>query len=191
MTQEPTIESAVRERVRALRVARGWTLDDLAARTHISASTLSRLETGRRRLALDQIVTLARALEASVDSLLASHPDADDVVIQPRRDTSGDVTYWQLTAPDDTSGRHVVKMRLPGRRQLPKPRVHRGRDWFYVLDGTLRLQLGDREVLVAAGQAASFNTMTPHSMGGHDGPVEILSIFDRHGEQAHLSGADP
>ena len=80
-----------------------------------------------------------------------------------------------------------VKMRLPQHEQLPEPRVHPGRDWFYVLHGTLRLQLGGREVLVRAGQAASFNTMTPHTLGGHNGPAEILSIFDRYGERAHLS----
>jgi hypothetical protein len=28
--------------------------------------------------------------------------------------------------------------------------------------------------------------MTPHTMGGHHGPVEILSILDHHGERAHL-----
>jgi len=70
---------------------------------------------------------------------------------------------------------------------LPEVRVHPGRDWFFVLSGTLRLQLGDRQLLVRTGQAASFDTMTPHSLGGHEGPVEILSIFDHHGERAHLN----
>lgn len=187
MTQEPGLESIVPSRLRALRAARGWTLDELARRTHMSASTLSRLENGQRRLALDQIVVLARVFETSVDELLRSER-AEDVVLRPRRDRSGDVTFWHLTPPDDASGRHVVKMRLPERDELPEPRIHPGTDWFYVLDGTLRLQLGAREVFVTTGQAATFNTMTPHTLGGHGGPVEILSIFDRHGEQAHLRG---
>jgi quercetin dioxygenase-like cupin family protein len=75
----------------------------------------------------------------------------------------------------------------------PRPRgaenelkVHPGRDWFTVLSGTARLQLGDRTILVEAGQAAEFSTMTPHAFGAHDGPLEVLSIFDHNGEQAHL-----
>ena len=28
--------------------------------------------------------------------------------------------------------------------------------------------------------------MTPHWITGYGGPVELLTIFDRHGEQAHL-----
>ena len=57
---------------------------------------------------------------------------------------------------------------------------------FYVLSGTARLVLGAREILVETGQAAEFATMTPHWIGIHGGPVEILSIFDLHGEKAHL-----
>ena len=55
-----------------------------------------------------------------------------------------------------------------------------------MLDGTVRLVLGDHEHLVSAGQAAEFDTMTPHRMVGHGGPAEVLTIFDRHGEDAHL-----
>lgn len=185
MTQDTGLEDTLRIRLRSLRQARGWSLDELGSRTHISPSTLSRLETGHRRVAIDQLVTLARALGTNLDELLAER-DEGDVVIRPRRDTADDATFWLLTDPDDVSDRVVAKMRLPRRARLPEPRVHPGRDWLYVLKGTLRLQLGDRQVLVRTGQAASFDTMTPHAMGGHDGPAEILSILDHHGERAHL-----
>lgn len=187
MTQEADLESTARNRLRALRTARGMSLDQLAELTSMSASTLSRLETGRRRLAIDHLVTLARALGTTVDELLAAERE-EDVVIRPRRDSAGRFTFWSLTDPEESSGRVVVKVRIPQFARLPEPRVHPGRDWFYVLKGTLRLQLGGREVLVRSGQAASFDTMTPHSLGGHGGPVEILSILDHHGERAHLTG---
>ena len=73
----------------------------------------------------------------------------------------------------------------------PELQVHPGRDWFYVLEGTARLVLGDHEHLVAAGQAAEFDTMRPHAIVGHGGPVELLTIFDRHGEAAHLHAPPP
>jgi transcriptional regulator with XRE-family HTH domain len=186
MTQEQ-LEDIARSRVRALRTARGLSLDQLADLTNMSPSTLSRLETGRRRLAIDHLATLARALGTTVDELLADERE-EDVVIRPRRDSAGRSTFWSLTDPEEGSGRVVVKLRIPQFERLPESRVHPGRDWFYVLKGTLRLQLGDREVLVRSGQAASFDTMTPHSLGGHGGPVEILSILDHHGERAHLRG---
>ena len=46
--------------------------------------------------------------------------------------------------------------------------VHPGRDWFTVLSGTARLQLGERIILVEPGHAAEFSTMVQHAMD-HDG----------------------
>ncbi|MDQ3897408.1 MAG: helix-turn-helix domain-containing protein [Actinomycetota bacterium] len=184
MTQEATIESVARRRLRSLRLARGWSLDELARRSYIGASTISRIETGGRRLALDQLVSLARALETTVDELLADE-DPDDVVIRPRRDVVHGATVWVLTR-DDASGRIVAKMRLPTLRRPAEPRVHPGRDWFYVLEGAAHLRLGERDHIVRAGEAAEFDTMTPHLISGHEAPVEVLTIFDRHGERAHL-----
>jgi transcriptional regulator with XRE-family HTH domain len=188
MTQED-LEAVTRRRLRSLRLARGWSLDELAKRAHIGASTISRIETGHRRIALDQLVTLARALGTTVDELLDERPD-DDVVIKPAREVVDGVTHWLLTRPDDPLGRIVTKTRFPGRRKLT-PRVHPGREWLYVLHGTARLLLGDREHLVQAGEAAEFDTMVPHLIMGHGGPVEVLSIFDRHGERAHLQPTRP
>ncbi|WP_211224051.1 cupin domain-containing protein [Pseudonocardia asaccharolytica] len=68
--------------------------------------------------------------------------------------------------------------------------VHPGREWFTVLSGTARLQLGERTILVQAGGAAESSTMTPHVIGAHDGPVEILTILDHDGERAHLHAPD-
>ena len=50
-----------RRRLRSLRLARGWSLDELAKRAHIGPSTISRIETDHRRIALDQLVALGRA----------------------------------------------------------------------------------------------------------------------------------
>lgn len=188
MTQE-SLEATTRRRLRSLRLARGWSLDELARRTHIGASTISRIETGHRRIALDQLVALARALGTTVDELLDEKPE-DDVVIKPTRNVVDGTTHWLLTRPDNPLGRTVSKARLPARRR-GQPRVHPGREWLYVLEGTARLLLGEREHLVHAGEAAEFDTMVPHLVMGHRGPVEVLSIFDHQGERAHLHPSLP
>ena len=188
MTQT-RIEDIARRRLRTLRQARGWTLDDLASRANIGASTISRIETGHRRLAVDNLADLARALETTVDELVADESE-EEVVIRPVRSHAGNgAVQWPLMRHHDPSGRVVAKMRIPASKKQPEPQVHPGRDWFYVLEGTARLLLGEREHLVGAGQAAEFNTMTPHWIAGYGGPVEILTIFDRYGEQAHLTAA--
>lgn len=186
MTQDDAIEDTARSRLRSLRVARGWSIDELSRRSHISSSTISRIETGGRRLALDHLVVLARALETTVDELLVDEDSEQSVVIRPTKDTANGLTYWMLNRHDDPSGRVVAKMRVPATRKRPELNVHPGRDWFFVLSGTVRLVLGDHEHLVEVGQAAEFDTMRPHAVLGYGGPAEVLTIFDRHGERAHL-----
>jgi transcriptional regulator with XRE-family HTH domain len=186
MTQEPDLDSLIRQRIRGLRLARGWSLDTLAARCFLSPSTLSRIETGHRRIALDQLVPIARALGSTLDQLVESADDGD-VVIRPQRDEAHGVTTWMLSRERAPHGVTVAKMRItaPGRpdRELG---VHPGRDWFTVLSGTARLELGDRIILVGPGEAAEFSTMVPHAIAAHDGPVEILIILDHDGERSHL-----
>jgi transcriptional regulator with XRE-family HTH domain len=177
------IEQVVRTRLRSLRRTLGLSLDDLAARANLSASTISRVETGRRTISLDVLVPLAAALQVNLDALLDVRRD-DDVVIRPSPSRSGKRTTWMLNRA--TGSTVAVKMRLEPTRTRPQPRVHPGRDWFFVLEGRVRLSLGDRDITVEAGEAAEFDTMTPHAFGAVDGPAELLMIFDRDGQRAHV-----
>jgi transcriptional regulator with XRE-family HTH domain len=185
MTQEEgELDGLVRKRVRALRVARGWSLDELAGRARLSPSTLSRIENGQRRLALDSLVTLARALDTTLDQLVATA--SDDVVTSPVIDAARSLMRWPVKGDPDLT---VVRQRVTG----PPPdnparmRAHPGREWLVVLSGTAVLMLGHRRLRVETNQAAEFPTMLPHAMGAEPGagPCEILGIFDRDARRGH------
>lgn len=186
MTQDHS-ELIVRQRIRSLRVARGWSLDTLASRSFLSTSTLSRIETGHRRIALDQLVAIARALGTSLDQLVEPD-DEEDVVIRPEPETMDGATVWLLSRERDRRGVTIAKMRLIPRPDHTGPRVHPGYEWLTVLTGIIRLRLGERTILLQPGQAAEFPTMTPHAIEAVDGPAELLTIFDHDGERAHLPG---
>jgi transcriptional regulator with XRE-family HTH domain len=174
MTQDSVVDNIVRMRIRGLRRARGWSLDDLAGRCFLSPSTLSRIETGHQRISLDQLVE-------SVDD--------NDVVIRPQQDKARGTTVWLLSREGGPSGRTVAKMRITqqahpqGKDELG---VHPGTDWFTVLSGTVMLLLGERRILVETGQAAEFSTMTPHAFRSHHGPAEVLVMLDHDGQRSHL-----
>ncbi|SHG54070.1 transcriptional regulator, XRE family with cupin sensor [Jatrophihabitans endophyticus] len=188
MTQED-LDAVIRARIRGLRLARGWSLDALAGRCHMSASTLSRIETGGRRISIDQLVPIARALDSTLDELVDTSED-EDVVIRPHRDRAHGMTRWVLSKPDGPRGLTVAKLRYTARTPRGELRVHPGHDWFTVLSGTARLHLGSRVILVETGQAAQFDCMTPHAVTAHDGPVEILAILDHEGRRSHLAAVD-
>lgn len=177
------IEQVVRTRLRSLRTALGLSLDDLAARTNLSPSTISRVETGKRTISLDILLPLARALQADLDALLDVSDDGD-VVIRPAPDCSGERTTWMLTRPDAST--IAVKVRIEPAFKPAEQRVHPGHDWFYVITGRVRLSLGERQIVVEAGESAEFTTMTPHALAAVDGPAELIMLFDRDGHRAHV-----
>ncbi|MFJ3440688.1 helix-turn-helix domain-containing protein [Streptomyces sp. NPDC086081] len=183
MTQETEdLDGLVRKRIRALRVAQGWSLEELAGRANLSQSSLSRIENGQRRLALDQLVTLARALDTSLDQLVETA--ADDVVISPAVDAAHGRMRWPVKGDPGLS---VVRQRLvePPPENPARMRAHPGREWLVVLSGTAILMLGHRRLRIETHQAAEFPTMMPHAIGAAGAPCEILGIFDRDARRGH------
>ncbi len=190
MAESHDVEAVVRSRLRSLRQSLGLSLDELAVRTNLSASTISRVETGKRTISLDILLPLAAALQVDLDSLLDVHSD-DDVVIRPTPSSSGERTTWMLSRPTGTT--IAVKIRLEPTRRIPAQQVHPGHDWFFVVEGRVRLSLGERDLIVETGEAAEFATMTPHAVTAIDEPAEVIMIFDRDGQRAHVhhEAADP
>ncbi|MFF3212671.1 helix-turn-helix domain-containing protein [Streptomyces sp. NPDC002886] len=183
MTQEDgDLDSLVRKRIRALRVAQGWSLEELAGRARLSQSTLSRIENGQRRLALDSLVTLARALDTTLDQLVETA--TDDVVISPTIDAARGQMRWPIKGEP---GMTVIRQRMtePPPDNPSRMRAHPGREWLVVLSGTAILLLGHRRFRIETNQAAEFPTMMPHAIGAEGGPCEILGIFDRDARRGH------
>ncbi|MYV88927.1 helix-turn-helix domain-containing protein, partial [Streptomyces sp. SID1034] len=175
MTQsDGDLDSLVRKRIRALRLAQGWSLDELASRANLSQSTLSRIENGQRRLALDSLVTLARALDTTLDQLVETA--AEDVITSPTIDATRGQMRWPVKADP---GMIVIRQRMtePPPDNPARMRAHPGREWLVVLSGTAVLLLGNRRIRIETNQAAEFPTMLPHAIGAEGGPCEVLGIF--------------
>ncbi|WP_433474029.1 helix-turn-helix domain-containing protein [Spirillospora sp. CA-142024] len=175
--------AGVGPRLRRLRQERNVTLTALAEATGISVSTLSRLESGKRRPSLELLLPLAQAHQVPLDELVGA-PDVGDPRIRPRPQRMHDMVVLPLTRRP--GGVQAFKMVVPERLPEPEPRVHEGYDWLYVLNGRLRLHLAGRDMILEPGEAAEFDTRLPHWFGGAGGPVEVLSLFGPQGERMHL-----
>jgi transcriptional regulator with XRE-family HTH domain len=170
-------------RLRRVREQRGLTLTDAAARTGISKSTLSRLETGQRRPSLELLLPLAQTYRVPIDDLVGA-PEVGDprIRLKPRRVNGR--TVLPLTRP---GGIQAWKIVIPTSQAQPQTRTHDGFEWLYVLSGRMRLVLGGRDMVLGIGEAAEFDTQVPHWFGSTgEEPAEVLSIFGRPGERMHL-----
>jgi transcriptional regulator with XRE-family HTH domain len=173
-------------RLRKVREQRGATLTDVAERTGISKSTLSRLENGQRKPSLELPLPLAQTYRVPLDDLVGA-PEVGDprIRLKPRRVNGR--TVLPLTHP---GGIQAWKIVIPRSQSTPTLRTHDGYEWLYVLSGQMRLIQGDRDLVLGAGEAAEFDTQVPHWFGSTgEGPAEVLSIFGRPGEGMQLRAA--
>ncbi len=177
---------AVGPRLRELRRRGGMTLSALSELTGIPVSTLSRLESGQRKPTLELLLPLAKAHHVPLDELVDA-PETGDPRVRPRPITRHGQTYIPLTRKP--GGLQAYKQILSGRRadREPELRTHEGYHWLYVLNGRLRLILGDRDMVLTPGEVAEFDTHLPHWFGNADEhPVEYLSIYGPQGERFHI-----
>ncbi|GAB3952989.1 helix-turn-helix domain-containing protein [Streptomyces sparsus] len=182
---------AVGPRLRALRRHRGITLADLAAATGVSESTLSRLESGQRRATLELLLPLARIYDVPLDDLVGA-PRTGDPRIHLKPIRRFGMTFVPLSRRP--GGTQAFKMIIPSRPEPlePTPQTHEGSEWLYVLNGRLRLVLGERDLTLRPGEAAEFDTSTPHWLGSADGgAVELLVLFGLQGVRAHVRAGSP
>jgi transcriptional regulator with XRE-family HTH domain len=191
--QTRTVSAAIEEtlrnlapRLRGLRRRGSATLADLSAASGIPVSTLSRLEKGHRLPTLEQVLALARAHAVSVDELLGG-PPTGDARVNLRPVIRNGKTLIPLTRRP--GGIQAYKLILPGESSpvVPELTVHEGYEWLYVLNGELRLVLGEQEMRLKPGEAAEFDTRAPHWFGtAGTQPAEVLALLGSQGERTHL-----
>ncbi len=182
----PAVLDGTGERIRALRRSRGMTLAQVSERTGITLSTLSRVEAGVRRPSLDIMLHLAAFYRVTLNELVGA-PVAGDPRIHPTPRTRNGMIWLPLSL--HAGGIRAFKLIIPvgAPPGEPQQRSHEGYDWLYVLDGRLRLLLGENDIILTPGEAAEFDTRIPHTFV-NPGPTttEILTLLGPQGERAHM-----
>ncbi|WP_051341713.1 helix-turn-helix domain-containing protein [Pseudonocardia spinosispora] len=176
-----TVLAAIGPRLRGLRLRGGTTLAAVAVRTGISVSTLSRLESGIRAPTLDLLLPLAREYRVALDELVDADPTGDPRVY-PKPMSRHGMTVVPLSP---TEGELQAFKCILGAGPVgaePDQRSHEGYHWLTVLNGRLRVVLGDRDLVLTTGQAAEFDTRVPHWFGNAEPrAVEFLSVLSSTG----------
>src|SRR3954452_749828 len=153
----PDVLADVGPRLRRLRERRDMTLTAVAARTGISKSTLSRLETGQRKPSLELLLPLAETYHLPLDELVGA-PAVGDPRVRTRPRTRNGRLVFPLT--NQSSAMAVWKVVIPPESER-KLRTHTGYEWLYVLAGDLRLILGEHDITMQPGEVAEFDTRQP------------------------------
>ena len=154
-------------RIRALRVARGETLRQLAAQAGVTESFLSQVERGVASPSIASVQRIARALGQSIAELFTADDPAGSLVrVGDRRR----IVYQGLGAVDEfltraTDGRLQVIMSTiqPGGGTGDEAYTHDSdEEVVIVLEGSLDLWVGPEHYRLEAGDAVTHPSRVPH-----------------------------
>ncbi len=158
-------------KIRELRQAKDWSLADLANRSGIALSTLSRIETGRMTGTLESHVAIARALGTRLAELYAilepAGPPAELTRLDEDRHavvTAKGTTLHLLTSSAAQKKMLVAVLTLPPRKGTRDEKGPAGSERFlYVLKGEVQVALNREKHRVKAGGGLYFQAALSHS----------------------------
>jgi transcriptional regulator with XRE-family HTH domain len=169
--------SALGDRLRSAREARGLTMDQLGASTGISKAHLSRLESGARQPSVGILVELAAALGTRVSTLLGEDAEGAPLATftpDAPRHTAAGLEIASSSGFPDSRALEVLRVHVPAHRQPSAPVRHRGEEWIYVLRGTLDLEFDGMLYELRKDMAAHFDAARPHRLSAGRGGAELL-----------------
>ena len=153
-------------RLREARLRRGLSQADLARASGISESFIRLLERGRSDLSLKRLLSLCSAigiapadiLRDAYSSVIYPARVADRIEV-PRRET-GNRLYLLFPAGESAFEPAIFELE-PG-VAMQQSMLHRGREFVFVLEGHVRLEVGSAICDIDAGDAADYQCSIPN-----------------------------
>lgn len=198
----PTKWDTLGTRLRAEREQHGMALREMARRVGVSPSLISQIERGLVTPSVGTLWSMATELGLIMDELFRNAEQSAVPAEQPgespsdsrvqRRDSrkrlrlAGGVEWERLTAqPDDDVEFLYVKYEA-GAESCPEDSLfrHGGKEYAYVLEGRLGVQIGFERYELGPGDSVSFKSQSPHRLWAiGDGPaIAIWAVVNRTGD---------
>jgi transcriptional regulator with XRE-family HTH domain len=166
-------EKHIGDRIRRLRLKKSMGLVELGRHTGLSASFLSQLETGRVVPTLRNLARIAMVFSKDLSYFFESEPAAifrvhrqKDRVRLPQTGVEPPTYTFEslgFMVPDRYMDPYFAEFIPQEGGAEPKPHVHAGFEFLYVLSGELEIAHSDHRTKLVAGDAVYFDSATPHS----------------------------
>jgi transcriptional regulator with XRE-family HTH domain len=198
--------SDVSDRLRQARVSKDMTLRALAARIGVSPSLISQIETGKVKPSVNTLYALAVELDVSVDEVLfggvmsaqsqTATDDSPAVCVQRAGgrasvELAPGVLWERLTGASEPGFDFLHLVYTPGSASAPEGTSHRhgGREWGYVMSGTLAVEVAGATHMLDAGDSIAFSSSDVHRLY-NPGSVDARAIWFILGRNDELTPRD-
>jgi transcriptional regulator with XRE-family HTH domain len=168
--QDPSPEALISRRVREERLKRGWTLVQLAERSGVSRAMISKIERAQASPTAVLLSRLADALGLGLTSLMSDRPQSRPALRRLReqpywRDPSSGYVRRLVSPAGGDGDTEIVAIDLPAGAAIRfEASDHlRTDEQVLLLEGRLRLELGDDHLDLAPGDCARIDVSLPHA----------------------------
>jgi len=162
-----SVGQSVGERITALRVEKGLTLERLAAGTDLTPSFLSRLERGHTSISVDNLRRIAHFLGVEMVHFFQTELPSEMVVRRRGMGTQlvidGTTAYGESLITTGRSTLQATMYRTPPRQGRREGFAHAGEEFVFVIRGSIRYRAGNSEMVLRAGDSVWHKSTAPHS----------------------------
>ena len=176
--EQRTGREALARNLRRLRVARRWSLADLASATGAGKATLSAIENGRANPTVDTLSSLARALEVDLAALFETGDTGEVTIVRAGGgEPAGEA---RERAARIAGGGELQRASLPPRTELRLAPLSAGaRVHVLVTLGTVVAGPVERVSELGPGDCMSFTADRPHVLTTAARRAEAVIVIER------------
>jgi transcriptional regulator with XRE-family HTH domain len=173
------------QRIKELRSQRGLTLEEVAEKSGCTPGFLSQLERNKAAPSITTLYSIAEAFGVKVSDFFPDGINTTKVMRHDHRESfhfQGSAVVYSLLStkfPHGAIGSFLLTIK-PANQALPTDefRAHMGEEFVYVLQGVLRLWIGDGFYDLYPGDSVYFKSTVKHRLENRSNqPVVALSMI--------------
>ncbi|ATW27026.1 cupin domain-containing protein [Candidatus Formimonas warabiya] len=153
--------------LKRVRVEKGLTIRELAARTGLSVGFLSNVERDINSPTISSLAKICEALETSLVNLFQDNEQKEQIVVRKSEreilvKSKKSKTVYELLTSRPRKLRPVCITMEPGGDYGASPMGHEGEEFGIVLEGKMEITVGNETYLMEAGDSVYVNSFVPH-----------------------------
>lgn len=170
-------------RIRNLRLSQRRTIQEIATVCGLSKSMVSKIETNAVIPSVATLVKIAKALGINVSVLMEENGDASSVLVTAQQAFGGIIQtekgYHIYPYASEYKDKKMQPFLFVARKgEVTEHRLtHEGEEYIHVLEGELKLQVGNVEYTLRQNDSVYFTAMEPHGIMPISDEVKYLNIF--------------
>ena len=164
----------IAQRVKELREISDLTVAEVASKVELSPEEYEAYESGRVDMSISLLIKLSELYGVDTTTLLTGQAPRLSVCALTRRNMGTTVKrakhYIYKNLAYNFNHRKIEPLLVtvePGTNADMESNSHEGHEFDYVLQGALRLKVGDQDMILNEGDSAYYDSIHPHAMQAH------------------------